>query len=163
MAHEYLTTYLNDHLAGSQMALEILDALRNLDDSTVWTDIEHEIRTDRQQLEQLMRSTNSRPSQLKRAGAWTAEKLAQLKMRIDDPSGDGVLRRFELIEALALGIDGKQALWTALQTASAQTPELKPLDYDNLIARAEAQRHTVESRRLQAAVEALGTAARSEP
>lgn len=34
MAHEFLTSYLNDHFAGSQMALGILDLLRGLDDDS---------------------------------------------------------------------------------------------------------------------------------
>ena len=159
MAHEFLTTYLNDHLAGSQMAMEILDLLHGLDDSAVWLDMKREIDADRQELEQLIRSINSTPSALRRAAAWTVEKFTELKMRVDDPSTDAGLRRLELIEALALGIDGKHALWTALQTASQITPALKSVDYERLIARAEAQRGVIEVRRLQAAADALGATA----
>ena len=161
MAHEFLTTYLNDHLAGAQAALEILDLLRRLDGSTVWEEIDREIRTDREELEELVRSANSRPSTLRRAAAWTAEKLAELKIHVDDPSSGGAFRRLELIEALALGIDGKRALWTALQTASERMPELKSLDYDILIARAEEQRSVVELRRLEAATDALAPSVRT--
>jgi uncharacterized protein with HEPN domain len=161
MAHEFLTTYLNDHIAGSQMALEILDLLHHLDNAAVWQDMKSEIDADRQELEQLIRSINSTPSALRRAAAWMVEKFAELKMRVDDPSTDAALRRLELIEALAIGIDGKHALWTALQMASQITPELKSLDYERLIARAEAQRGVVEVRRLQAAADALGAAPRT--
>ena len=59
MAHDFLTTYLNDHLAGSQSALEILDLLHRLDESAAWQDIKREIEADRQELEQLIRSINS--------------------------------------------------------------------------------------------------------
>ena len=76
-------------------------------------------------------------------------------MRVDDPSSDGVLRRLELIEALAIGIDGKQALWRALQRATSTTPGNGSIDYDRLIARARAQRQLVETERLDAAVRAL--------
>jgi hypothetical protein len=161
MAHDFLTTYLNDHLAGSQMALEILDLLHGLDDSAVWQEMKREIDADRQELEHLIRTMNSTPSAVRRPVAWMVEKFAELKMRVDDPSTDAVLRRLELMEALALGIDGKHALWTALQTASQMTPELQSLDYGKLIARAEAQRGVIEVRRLQAAAVALGDAARS--
>jgi uncharacterized protein with HEPN domain len=147
MAHEFLTTYLNDHLAGSQMALEILDLLHHLDNAAVWQDMKSEIDADRQELEQLIRSINSTPSALRRAAAWMVEKFAELKMRVDDPSTDAALRRLELIEAL--------------QMASQITPELKSLDYERLIARAEAQRGVVEVRRLQAAADALGAAPRT--
>jgi hypothetical protein len=158
VAHEFLTTYLNDHLAGAQMALEILDLLHRLDDSAVWLELKREIDADRQELAELIRSINSTPSALRRAAAWMVEKVAELKMRVDDPSTDAILRRLELIEALAVGVDGKHALWTALQTASQTTPALKSLDYDKLIIRAEAQRGVIEVRRLQAAADALGSA-----
>jgi hypothetical protein len=102
-----------------------------------------------------MRQTNATPSTVKRATAWAAEKLTELKVRVEDPS-DGALRRLELIEALALGIDGKQALWTALRTVAEGMPELEGPDYQQLIARAEEQRSAVEVQRLQAAAAALG-------
>ncbi len=156
MAHEFLTSYLNDHFAGSQVALEILDRLRGLDDdSALWQRVADDIQADRQELERLMRQTNATPSTVKRATAWAAEKLTELKVRVEDPS-DGALRRLELIEALALGIDGKQALWTALRTVAEGMPELEGPDYQQLIARAEEQRSAVEVQRLQAAAAALG-------
>jgi hypothetical protein len=155
VAHEFLSTYLSDHLAGAQAALEILTLLRKAGDSEVWQGIELEITEDRSELERLMNSTGSAPSTLRRAAAWTAEKLAELKMRVDDPSTSGSFRRLELIEALAVGIDGKHALWTALQSISGSTPLLGPMDYSRLIGRAQAQRRVVEGERLAAAAQAL--------
>ena len=155
MAHEFLSTYLSDHFAGAQAALEILRLLRKVGDSDLWRGIELEITEDRSELEELMNSTGSAASTLRRAAAWTAEKLAELKMRVDDPSSAGPFRRLELIEALAIGIDGKHALWTALQRIAGSTPGLAPMDYPRLISRAQAQRRVVESERLAAAAEAL--------
>src|SRR5262245_60120453 len=160
MANEFLTTYLNDHLAGAEMALEIVALLRDIDDSSFWREMGNEIESDRRELQRLMESTNQSESRLRRAAAWLTEKLAELKTRVDDRSRDGALRRLELIEALALGIDGKRALWTALQTVSERAPELDLLDYDNLIVRARAQRVLVETRRLRAATDALRPAVR---
>lgn len=154
MAGEFLSTYLNDHLAGAQAGLEIASLLRAPDDSPVWRSIETEIGEDRQELEGLMRRTGVAIGTIRRAAAWTAEKLAELKMRIDDPSS-GALRRLELIEALAIGIDGKRALWTALQRSAEARADLGSLDYARLIARAEQQRRVVEKERLEAAVSAL--------
>jgi len=105
-----LSTYLNDHLAGAQAALEILDLLRSLDASDVWRRIHEDVVEDRGELQHLIQAMGSPPGTLRRAAAWTAEKLIEMKMRVDDPSSDGALRRLELIEALAIGIDGKQAL-----------------------------------------------------
>jgi hypothetical protein len=154
VSRDHLSVYLNDHLAGAQMGLELLALLRKMDDSNFWSEIEKEITADRDDLERLIGALGSEPSTFRRTGAWVSEKLAELKLRADDRS-DGTLRRFELIEALALGIDGKEALWTALQSASARVPELRRLDYPRLIARAKAQRADVEARRLQAAAVAL--------
>ena len=70
-----------------------------------------------------------------------SEKLAQLKTRMDDPDA-GLLGRLELIEALALGIDGKRALWAALQVAAEHEAVLRGVNYPRLIARADDQRRT---------------------
>ena len=90
----------------------------------------------------------------RQAAAWLTEQLAELKTRLDDRSG-GALHRLELLEALALGIDGKRALWTALQTAALTMSALRAMDYGRLVARAEEQRRIVEMRRLETAAEAL--------
>src|SRR2546429_473903 len=107
MARGFLSIYLNDHLTGAQGALEIVSLLRKLVDSEVWRTVEREITEDQEELQDLMRRTGSAPSALRRAAGWGAEKLGQLKMRVDDSSGEGGLRHLELVEALAIGIDGK--------------------------------------------------------
>jgi hypothetical protein len=87
---------------------------------------------------------------------WLVEKLSELKLRLDD-AGDGALRRLEALETVSLGIAGKQALWHALAAAAEDAPELNGLDYARLGRPAEMQRAAVESLRLHAAKEALGT------
>lgn len=150
-----LSVYLNDHLAGSSAALELLAALRKVEGLEGWADnVRSEVAADRQELEQLMRNADVAQSDVRRAAAWVTEKLAELKTRIDDRTG-GALQRLELIEALALGIEGKRALWTALQAAADRVPALQGLDYARLIARAEEQRRLVEGQRLKAAAHAL--------
>jgi hypothetical protein len=152
----HLTTYLNDHLAGSVAALEILAELRKVDGLEVWaTDLESEIVADRQELEQLMRRCDIATSTMRQTTAWLTERLAELKTRLDDHPG-GTLQQLELIEALAIGIDGKSALWTAIQAVAAHVPALRSMDYPRLIQRAADQRRTVEVRRLLAAAAALG-------
>jgi hypothetical protein len=154
VARTFLTTYLNDHLAGADAALEMLSLLRQPGDSDVWRRIDADVSEDRGELESLLRKTGAAPSTVRRAVGWTGEKLAELKLRLDDPSG-GELRRFELIEALAIGIDGKRALWTALQRSAEVAADLGSVDYPRLIARAEEQRRVVEEQRLEAAASAL--------
>src|SRR5689334_23717732 len=101
-----------------------------------------------------MREFNIAESRTRRAGAWVAEKGARLKMRADDKA-TGPLRRLESLEAVALGIDGKHALWRALGAAAEASPALRARDYDQLSARAVDQRNRVEALRLDAAKQAL--------
>jgi hypothetical protein len=65
------------------------------------------------------------------------------------------MRLFEGLEALALGIQGKRALWNALAVASKAEPGLQGVDYDRLAESAENQYRRVEVLRLDAAREAL--------
>jgi hypothetical protein len=111
---EQLSVYLNDHLAGSTAALEVLGELAKEEMSESWAiAMRSEVATDRQDLESLMRNANIAQSTVRQAAAWLTEKIAELKTRFDDPAR-GALQRLELIEALALGIDGNRALWAAL-------------------------------------------------
>jgi hypothetical protein len=153
--HPHLSVYLNDHLAGSAAALELLAGLQKLPGFDAWAEqLRLQITEDRQQLETLMRDADIAQSSTRKAVAWVTEKLAELKTRLDDRSG-GQLQTLELIEALALGIDGKRALWTALRAAAAEVSTLQRIDYGRLIARAEEQRGVVEVRRLEAAAAAF--------
>jgi hypothetical protein len=156
MTNEHLAVYLNDHLAGSSTGLELVEMLQKGSGLEDWaTQLRSDIAADRDELERLMRELQIVPGSIRQAAGWFAGKLAELKTLVDDPK-DGALRRLEITEALALGIHGKQALWTALQNASERMAFLKVLDYPRLIARAEAQERSVEDRRVQAAVEAFG-------
>jgi hypothetical protein len=160
MANESLATYLNDHLAGSVVALELLDHL-DADRSEAaaaqtLTTLRADILADRQVLETFMLQLGIAVSQPRQATAWLTEKLSELKLRLDD-RGNGALRRLEALEAVALGIVGKQALWQALAAAAEDAPELRRLDYADLGRRATEQHRVVEAMRLQAAQEALST------
>ena len=160
MANESLTTYVNDHLAGSVVALELLDYLQEdlagTAEASLLASVHADIEADRQELEAFMAQRRLTVSEPRKATAWLVEKLSEIKLRLDDP-GDGALQRLEALEAVSLGIAGKQALWHALAAAAANTPELSGLDYARLVRRAEAQRQVVETLRLDAAREALGT------
>jgi hypothetical protein len=65
------------------------------------------------------------------------------------------LHRLERLETLGIAIDGKLALWRALQAAAELAPELRGIDFEDLVQRAQAQRNRVEVWRLQAARSAL--------
>ncbi len=154
-----LATYLNDHLAGSVAAIELLDHLRELSKGTqrekLFTTLQSEIREDQVVLQDLLRSLGEKESRIRKTAAWLAEKLGEVKLKLDD-SGNGDLPLLEALESLALGILGKLALWRSLETGRETVPELRRLDFEKLKSRALAQHNRVEAERVQAARNALG-------
>jgi hypothetical protein len=155
MSLQHLSVYLNDHLAGASTGLELIDILRGMKGLDQWAaELGRDIAADREELEQLMRTCQVARGTMRQAAGWVAGRVAELKTRLDDEKG-GPLQRLEILEVLALGIDGKRALWTGLEAASAYESALRALDYPRLIARATEQRQRVEIRRRAAAVEAF--------
>ena len=155
MAKEHLASYLNDHLAGSVVAIELLENLQAAYAGTsleqFCAELRNDIEADRQELKRLMDRLEIPQSSARKAGAWISEKLVELKMRLDD-SAHGTLRLLESLEAVELGINGKLALWQALTAAAEIAPAFRgALDYDGLSKRATEQIERVEVHRLNAA------------
>jgi hypothetical protein len=71
----------------------------------------------------------------------------------------GPLRHLQGLEVLALGLQGKLALWAALETLTDRIPELRGVNLRQLQERARNQHAEVETRRLDAARASLGHAA----
>jgi hypothetical protein len=159
--HKVLTTYLNDHLAGSVAALEILDHLiDHLDhprggewDSSL-AQLRREIEEDQEVLRSLLKQLGGRESPIRKAAAWLSEKMGEVKLRLDDP-GNGEFQTLEALEALCLGIQGKLALWRALGSASSRVAELRKLEYVDLQRRGTQQFEQADALRLEAARAAL--------
>jgi hypothetical protein len=153
-----LGTYLNDHLAGSVGALDLIDYLARGSDTTdevsFFRRLHAEITAEQTQLREVLRDVGGDESGVRKAAGWVAEKMNRLKLKWDDPGDDG-LRRFEALEALALGITGKLSLWKTLGALAGETPVLRHLDFAELQRRSEDQYAAVESRRLAAAREAF--------
>jgi hypothetical protein len=156
MSREYLAIYLNDHLAGSLITIEILEHLET-EASDFVSDLEAlkaDIEADRKQLKTLMDRLGITESRVQKVTSWIAEQVSEAKFEADDESR-GTLRRLERLEAIGVGIDGKSALWRALNAAADTAPELRGIDYEHLAQRAHEQRNRVEILRLQAAKLAL--------
>jgi hypothetical protein len=153
---EKLATYLNDHIAGSVAAIELLDHLikeqagQRLEKFLV--DIRDEVNADQEVLRELIRKLEVEESPVRKAGAWMVEKLGRAKITFggDDPGGLGLLQAFE---GLALGITGKKLLWRALSTIEANAPQLQGIDLERLEQRAQEQFERVEKERLHLARE----------
>jgi hypothetical protein len=156
MPNEHLATYLNDHLAGSVVAIELLERLEatDMDMTATLAQVRVDIEADRAELRELMRRLHIAESRPRKLSGWFAEKFTQLKLRLDDPAG-GSLRLLESLELVGLGIDGKVALWRALSAAAEVDPALKVVAYERLVQRAQDQRQRVEGLRLEAAKAAL--------
>lgn len=158
---EHIGAYLNDHLAGSVVALELL---KNLETAHHGTELERllfglraDILADRHELEALMDRLHVPVCTPRKAMAWLAEKLTEFKLRMDSAK-DGRLYLFEALEAVAVGIHGKHGLWRALAAAAEVAPSLRQADYVRLENRAEEQRRRIEVLRLDAARTALSAA-----
>ena len=152
-----LSIYLNDHVAGSVLALELLDHLIDLPDIPepgLLTQLRSEIQEDQHALQQLLRSVGAKESAVRKAAAWLTEKLGRAKLQLDD-GGTGGLSVLEALETLTLGIQGKLALWRSLAALGEAVPQLKTLDLTRLQARALDQFQRVDRLRLSVARQAL--------
>jgi hypothetical protein len=147
-----LATYLHDHLAGAVVAINLLEVLRDQHAGEPLgqfaAELLVEVAADRAVLQGLAERVGAGSSGLKEAAAWLGEKVSRLKLRRRAAGGLGT---FEALEALALGILGKLALWRALAVIAAVDVRLGGMDFDHLAARAQAQHAQVEERRLEAA------------
>jgi hypothetical protein len=161
MAHDHLAIYLNDHLAGASGLLEMLEhiaaAYAGTDAGVLARTLHAEVSEDRHELEQLMASLEIGQSLPRRATGWISEKLARLKLRLDDKGG-GQLHLLEAMEAVSIGIEGKRLLWISLDTSSKPGTPLGGLDFARLIKRAEDQRARVEDQRRKSAAAAFAAA-----
>ena len=159
MSAEVLATYLNDHLAGSVAALELVDRIIRLCQGTerekMFRRLRDEIEEDQEELKQLLQAIGGKESKVRQAAAWLTEKIGEAKLALDATDG-GELRLLEALEALGLGIQGKLGLWRALEAASVGTPEIARLDLSELERRARDQFERVETLRLQVAKSAIG-------
>ncbi|HEV2841494.1 MAG TPA: hypothetical protein VGW39_09235 [Chthoniobacterales bacterium] len=153
---EGLNSYLNDHLAGSVGALELLDRLIEIYKEKplegFFRDLREEIEADQEVLKRLIASLGQEESTVRKAGAWVMEKISRTKIQPGEAE-KGEMGLFLALEGLALGITGKGALWRALAAASAAVPQLRTLDYDELERRAVKQHDCVEAKRLEIARE----------
>lgn len=155
----YLPIYLNDHLAGATVGVELarrVQASNRGDDALAepLARICREIEEDRAALEQTIDRLGLSRSRIKPAGAWVAEKLGRLKLN-GRLRGYSPLSRLVELEGLTIGITGKMALWKTL--GELEATEGLGIDFAQLATRAAEQRATVEDlHRLAGAALAAG-------
>jgi hypothetical protein len=154
----HLTNYMKDHFAGSVAAVELLNHLisshRGSSDEQFFVGLREEICEDQEVLQELLHQLDADGGALRNTIGFFSEKIARMKLLLEDPGGSQ-LGRLEKLEALALGIEGKRALWRALLAVAEEIPVLRKVDFAILYQRAEDQRGRVEARRIEAAREAF--------
>jgi hypothetical protein len=151
-----LGIYLNEHLAGNAAGVELAERLRENNEGTpfggVLNQMVLEIKEDRATLENLMdRLGIERSAGSKQPVGRGLEKITRFR------TSRAVSRKAELsrmldIEALQLGIEGKFAMWRALQEIAELDQRLGDTDFAGLEERAHQQRDRLENYRLQSTV-----------
>jgi hypothetical protein len=154
-----LPIYLNDHLAGATLGLELVRRAQRENEGTPLGDflrgLADEIAEDRRTLVQLMEQLGIEPSRPKVAAGWVSEKVGRLKLN-GQLTGYSPLSRLVELEGLTTGIEGKRALWLALAEIADRDERLDRAALETLAERAGSQRERLETHRLQAARDALG-------
>jgi hypothetical protein len=154
-----LPIYLNDHLAGATLGLELVRRAQRENEGTPLGDflrgLADEIAEDRRTLVQLMERLGIEPSRPKVAAGWVSEKVGRLKLN-GQLTGYSPLSRLVELEGLTTGIEGKRALWLALAEIADRDERLDRAALETLAERAGSQRERLETHRLQAARDALG-------
>jgi hypothetical protein len=147
-----LGTYVNDHLGGAQIAIQLLQAMRDQHDDPKYREFARvllpEIEADDRTLRSIAERIGSSPSAMKEAGGWLLEKFARMKL---GHTGSTDFDMFESLELLVLGIHGKLCLWKALEAASIRDSRLYGYEFGNLASRAREQYDKVEKERLDLA------------
>jgi hypothetical protein len=162
-ADRFLAIYLNDHLAGATLGVELARRLRasNQGDPEMGlplAEICSEVEADRDTLVRLMEHLEVSRDPVKPILARVAERLGRLKLngRI---RGYSPLSRVLELEFLSGMVGGKMQLWNALEQSFGES--LDGFDFHDLAARADSQGRRLEDLHLAAAQRALPAATSS--
>ncbi len=148
-----LASYLHDHLAGANFAIQLLDSLhdqyRDEELGRFASILSAQVKQDQETLQEIIERVGKGHFDLAEAAGWVGEKASQFKLQRDD--SDEGLGTFEALETLTLGIRGKLALWQALPIIRGIDERIPDHDFKKLAARAEDQFAQAEEQRLQLA------------
>ena len=149
-----LDVYLNDHLAGSAGAVELIERVgANNAGTPLAAHLEglgRDIEADRATLAAVMEALGVTRSTPKQVAGRVMETLSRLRLS-ERVTGNADVTRFMELETLSLGIEGKLSMWRALGQATGTRPALAAFDLPSLADRAVGQRSGLEPFRLEAA------------
>lgn len=148
---DFLGIYLNDHLAGSTLGLElaqrIVASARHLPVSDdVLKRLTADIKEDRIALLEIMGTLGIQIQGYKVFAAWASEKAGRLKLN-GHLLSRSPLSNLEELEMLRLGVEGKGAGWRTLRAVAERDSRLDAGRLDQLIMRAARQADLLEELR----------------
>jgi hypothetical protein len=159
MSDRYLRIYLNDQLAlgiaGRELARRAARANAGSEIGAALEEVARQITEDVAALEGVMQQLAVPRSRVKPRLAALGERAGRLKLNGSLREYSPLSRFFEL-DLLLIGLGAKVQLWTALRDLAALPARLPGIDFDDLIARAQAQRDLLEPSWVQAGLEAFG-------
>jgi hypothetical protein len=154
MSSRYLRIYLNDHLAGAVLGVELAKRLAGNNKGTEFHDeletLRADIQEDRERLMQLMNQLNIPQNPVKAPASWLAEKVGRLKFN-GRLRGYSDLSRLVELEGLSLGVEGKAEMWRVLELFAETDDRIDKSWLDSQSRRAQDQRGRLERLRLRAA------------
>jgi hypothetical protein len=155
----YLAIYMNDQLALGVLWREIARRSARSNDGTDVGDaigrVASAIAEDVDTFQEVMRRIGVPRTPAKPVLAIAGERLGRIKLN-GHLRSYSPLSRFEELDFLVMGIDGKVVLWENLRDHAGLGARLPDVDFDALIERARAQRAQLEPFHAQAGREALG-------
>jgi hypothetical protein len=161
---DLLGVYLNDHLAGATVGLELArrmaaSAEPGAESATVRKGLVSEIAADRSALIKIMTTLGIKIRGYKMFAAWAGEKAGRLKFN-GHLLSRSPLSALEETEMLRLGVEGKAAGWRTLRAVAEHDSKLDTGQLDELLARAARQSDELESLRVRIAAQVLAGVAR---
>ncbi|MFT3868488.1 MAG: hypothetical protein QM715_08320 [Nibricoccus sp.] len=158
-----LEIYLGNHLSGAEIAIEMLRALiEKHRDELLGSAVEKlmdEIVADREELRRIADKLGAKTPRGRQVLARWSAHIGRRKLR---KANRRSFSTFQALEALSLGIAGKEALWRALdETMEDGSADFIGISFERLIERATAQREVVEKFRVELAPLVLGSAEKS--
>lgn len=158
MSAEPIAVYLNDHLAGAAAGLSMMDDLAHRTEGTALAaklrNLAGEVREDQQLLRDVLRRIAATERRSAQAAAWVTEKVSEGRFALA-ARNHPALALLEGLESLALGLQGKLALFRVLADIGPHDPRLAGLPFAAHADRTAAQHAMIEAERRTAAREAF--------
>lgn len=161
MSNDPLALYLNDHLAGSVAGLNLMDSLAAQTEGTALATrlraLADQVREDQQLVREVLDRLGAGERRLNQAAAWMTEKVSEGRLALTGRNHPA-LAVFEGLESIALGLQGKLALFRALAEIESHDTRLTGFPFAERAVRTATEHAMIEQERLAVAHEAFGSA-----